>query len=67
MFLFDIRPDPVPVAGVAGLVILAIFVLILAAVLIVGFVFLLKVVQRRKGGAAQITGGNISQRSRPNQ
>jgi hypothetical protein len=67
MFLFDIRPDPVPVAGVAGLVILAIFVLILAAVLIVGFVFLLKVLQRRKGGAAQIAGGNISQRSRPNQ
>ena len=65
MFLFDIRPDPVPVAGVAGLVILAIFVLILVAVLIVGFVFLLKVLQRRKSGTAQIAGGINLVGSRP--
>ena len=67
MFLLDVRPDPVPVAGVAGLVLLAIVVLILAAVLIVGLVFLLKFLQRRKVNAIGTSGGRVVQPSSPNQ
>ena len=58
MFLLDVRP-PIPVGGVAGLVLLAIVVLILAATLIVGLVFLLKLLQRRKANAARIDDGNL--------
>lgn len=67
MFLFDVRADPVPVAGIAGLILLLIVVLILVTILIVGFVFLLKALQRRKVDAAKIADGNISQPNRPNQ
>ena len=68
MFLFDIRPpDPVPVAGLTGLVLLALVVLILAVTFTAGFVFLLKLRQRRKASAARIDGGNVSQPSSPNQ
>jgi hypothetical protein len=68
MFLFDIPPPPpsAPVAGVAGLVLLAIFVLMLVAVLMIGFVFLLKFLQRRKAGARLVSRG-VVQASSPNQ
>ena len=46
LFLFDVRPDPVPVAGVGGLILLAVVVLMFAAALIVGLVFLLKALKR---------------------
>ena len=57
MFLLDIKP-PVPIDGVAGLVLLAIVVLILVALLIGGFVFLLKLIQRRKANVARIDSHN---------
>jgi hypothetical protein len=41
-FLFDVSPDPVPVVGVGGLILLALLVLMFTGALIVGFVFLLK-------------------------
>jgi hypothetical protein len=63
MFLLDVRPDPVQVGGVAGLVLLAIVVLILTTTFIVGFVFLLKFLQRRK---ANVSSGG-AQPSSPNQ
>lgn len=46
LFLFDVRPNPVPVTGVGGLILLAIVVLTITAALIVGFVFLLKALKR---------------------
>ncbi len=46
LFLFDVRPDPVPVAGVGGLILLAFVVLMFSAALIVGFVFLLRALKR---------------------
>ena len=58
MFLLDVRP-PIPVGGVAGLVLLAIVVLILAVTLIVGLVFILKLLRRRKANAARIDDGNL--------
>lgn len=67
MFLLDVRPDPVPVDGVAGLVVLAIVVLMLAATLIVGFVFLLKFLQRRKTNTAHLVSSGGVQPSSPNQ
>jgi len=68
MFLLDIPPPPpsAPVAGVAGLVLLGIFVLMLVVVLIVGFVFLLKFLQRRKAGP-RLVGRGVVQASSPNQ
>jgi hypothetical protein len=44
-FLFDVRPDPVQVTGVGGLILLAVVVLTITAV-IVGLVFLLKALKR---------------------
>lgn len=67
MFLFDIKPDPVPVTGVAGLVLLAVVILLLAATLIVGFVLLLKLLQRRRASSDRIDGGSVAQPSSPNQ
>src|SRR5437660_9223458 len=46
LFLLDIRPGPAPIAGVGGLILLAVLVLIFTAALIVGFVFLLKALKR---------------------
>ena len=60
MFLLDIPSDPVQVGGVAGLVLLAVVVLILAATLIVGFVFVLKLLQRRKANATRIDSGEAA-------
>jgi hypothetical protein len=45
-FLFDVRPDPVQVTGVGGLILLAVVVLTITAALIVGLVFLLKALKR---------------------
>ncbi len=67
MFLIDIPPTPPPAASVAGLVLLAIFVLLLVAVLIVGFVFLLKFLQRRKANTARLVSNGGVQPSSPNQ
>jgi len=66
MLFLDIKP-PAPVGDVAGLVLLAIVVLILVAILIVGFVFLLKFLQRRKVNALSTSGGSLVQPSSPNQ
>src|SRR2546429_6098222 len=49
LFLVDIRPGPAPIAGVGGLILLALLVLIFSAALIVGFVFLLKQLKRGSG------------------
>ena len=67
MFLLDVRPDPVPVAGVAALVLGVIVVLVLVAFLIVGFVLLLKFLQRRKTSLAPVAGGVATQPTSPNQ
>ena len=50
LLLFDVRPDPVPVNGVGGLILLAVVVLTITAALIVGFVFLLKAL--KQGGSS---------------
>ena len=49
LFLLDIRPGPEPIAGVGGLILLALLVLIVTAAFIVGFVFLLKQLNRAGG------------------
>jgi len=49
LFLLDIRPGPAPIAGVGGLILLAVLILIFSAALIVGFVFLLKQLKRAGG------------------
>jgi len=49
LFLLDIRPGPAPIAGVGGLILLALLVLVFSAALIVGFVFLLKQLKRASG------------------
>ena len=67
MFLLDIPPTPPQPAGMVGLVLLAIFVLILVAVLIAGFVFLLKFLQRRKANTARLVRPVGVQPSSPNQ
>lgn len=58
--LFDVAPSPPPVAGYAGLALLVIIVLGLAAALIVGFGLLLKRIKRRRanplGGRAPSSG-----------
>ena len=46
LFLFDVRPDPVPVASAGALILLALVVLIFTVASIVGFVFLLKALKR---------------------
>lgn len=67
MFLLDVRPDPVPISGVAGLALLVIFVLVLTAILIVAFVFLLKFLQRRRTSDNELGKGGEVQGSNPNQ
>jgi hypothetical protein len=67
MFLLDIQPTPPQPAGMVGLILLAIFVLLLVAVLIVGFVFLLKFLQRRKANTARLFSNGGVQPSSPNQ
>src|SRR5436853_7540925 len=49
LFLLDIRPGPAPIAGVGGLILLAVLFLIFTAAFIVGFVFLLKQLNRVGG------------------
>jgi hypothetical protein len=49
LLLLDVRPDPIPVAGPGGLMLLALVVLIITAALVAGFVLLLK--QRRRAGS----------------
>ena len=46
--LFDVAPNPPPVAGKVGLPLLLIIVIVLAVALILGFVLLLKRIQRRR-------------------
>ena len=58
LFLLDVRPDPLSVAGIGGLILLAVIVLIFTAGLVTGFVFLLKRLRRRtsptvKGGLSR--------------
>ena len=73
LLLFDMAPDPVrgPLIGAAGLILIAVIVLMLAAGAIVGFVFLLKRVMRRqpKTEAALREGAPVTQfqASSPNQ
>jgi len=66
MFLLDVKP-PVPVDGVAALVLGVIVVVVLVAILIVGFVLLLKFLQRRKASLAPVAGGVATQSTSPNQ
>jgi hypothetical protein len=49
LFFLDVRPGPAPIAGVGGLILLAVVVLIFTAALIVGFVFLLRQLKRAGG------------------
>lgn len=75
LFLLDVRPDPVPVAGVGGLILLAFVVLMFTAALIIGFVFLLKQLKRNgrvsgptvREGLAQSAPAGHFQPSNPNQ
>lgn len=69
LILLDVAPDPVPVAGVGGLVAIAVAVLFLGAALIVGFIILLKRIKRRRADPVGTTAQSpvITQRSSPNQ
>ena len=67
LILLDVAPDPVPVAGVGGLVALAVAVLFLGAALIVGFVILIKRIKRRRADGTTSQSPVITQRSSPNQ
>jgi hypothetical protein len=62
LFLLDVRPDPVPVAGVGGLILLAFVVLMFAAALIAGFVFLLK--RLKRGSSPTVREGSLERPSR---
>ena len=73
LLLLDVRPDPIPVAGPAGLILLAFATLIITAALVVGFVFLLKRRKRADRNSANV-GRSVSpvaseqtQPSNPNQ
>ena len=44
LFLLDVRPDPAPVAGIGGLILLAFVVLGITAALIVGLMILCLVI-----------------------
>lgn len=73
LLLLDVRPDPIPVAGPAGLILLALVVLLITAALIGFFVVLLKR-RKRAGGSSARVGHAVSpaaaeqtQPSNPNQ
>ena len=59
MWLFDLAPDPVGI-GLAGLLLLVVAVVIVSVPLLIGFVFLLKLLKRRRQSAvrAQLTNPN---------
>jgi hypothetical protein len=59
LLLLDVRPDPVPVGGTAGLILLTIVVVMFSGALIVGLVFLLKRLARRSGST-------VNQHPQPN-
>jgi hypothetical protein len=71
LLLLDVRPEPVPVAGPAGLILLVVVVLVASSASVVAFVYLLKRLKRRKAehGRMRDTGfaGEVSQPSKPNQ
>ena len=67
LFLFDIPPEPKPVAGVAGLILLAFVVLMLTTALVVGFVFLLRRLRRSKIVEPAPDARMAAQPSSPNQ
>ena len=46
--LFDVRPDPLPTEGPVGLALLAILIVAITGVLLLGFVYLLKLKKRRR-------------------
>jgi hypothetical protein len=46
--LFDVRPDPLPTEGPVGLALLAILIVAITAVVLLGFVYLLKLKKRRR-------------------
>ena len=58
LFLLDVRPDPVSVAGAGGLILLAFVVLMSAAALIVVFVFLLKRLKQERSRVSSPTPGS---------
>ena len=49
--LFDVAPSPPPMAGKVGLALLVVIVIVLAVAFIIGFVLLLKRIQRRRANA----------------
>jgi hypothetical protein len=72
LILIDAKPEPVPVASVGGLILLAFIVTVFSVALIVGFVFLLKRLRQRRGPvinerASPATGGERIQPNNPNQ
>ena len=53
IFLLDVAPDPVSSGvGIAGLVLVATVVLMVSAVVLIGFVFLFKRLRRNDAGAS---------------
>ena len=73
LLLLDVRPDPIPVAGPAGLILLALVVLIITVALVGFFVVLLKR-RKRAGGSSARVGRSVvpaasrkAQPSNPNQ
>ena len=71
LLLLDVRPDPIPVAGPAGLMILALVILIITVSLVGFFVLLLK--RRKRAGSSSVNVGRSvapagsAQPSSPNQ
>ncbi len=53
LILFDIRPDPVPVAGIGGLILLAFLILFLSATVLIAIVVVVKRMRRKQIQRAQ--------------
>ena len=61
IFLLDVAPDPVSAGiGVAGLILVAVVVLMITAAVLIGFVFLFKRLRRNDaGGSTRLVVGDV--------
>ena len=60
IFLLDVAPDPVSAGiGVAGLILVAVVVLMVTAAVLIGFVFLFKRLRRNDAGSARVLVGDV--------
>jgi len=61
ILLLDVAPDPVSAGvGIAGLILIAVVVLMITAAVLVGFVFLFKQLRRNdSGGSTRLAVGDV--------